>query len=81
MKEFLPENETSADFLNHLYYESIQTSEEQDYYKLKERIEGLQKKLKAPGNIIFYLSTPPNLYPVIPKHLATVGLNKQKDGF
>lgn len=34
-----------------------------------------------PGNILFYLSTPPKLYSVIPKHLATVGLNKENGGF
>ena len=26
MKEFLPDNETSADFISHLYYQSIQTT-------------------------------------------------------
>lgn len=81
MREFLPDNDSSDDFINHLYYEAIQTSEEQDYYKLKDRINSLQKNLGASGNIVFYLSTPPNLYPVIPKHLATVGLNDQTDGF
>ncbi len=81
MKEFLPENDSSEDFLSHLYYEAIQTSEEQDYFKLKDRINNIQQNLGAGGNIVFYLSTPPNLYPVIPKHLATVGLNDQSDGF
>jgi glucose-6-phosphate 1-dehydrogenase len=81
MTEFLPENETSKDFIGHLYYEAIQTSAEEDYIKLKQRIELLRKETGAPGNILFYLSTPPSLYPVIPKYLASVGLNNQKDGF
>jgi glucose-6-phosphate 1-dehydrogenase len=81
MMEFLPENETSADFINHLYYESIQTSDENDYHVLKNRIDHLLTEINAPGNILFYLSTPPNLYPVIPRNLARVGLNDQTDGF
>jgi glucose-6-phosphate 1-dehydrogenase len=81
MMEFLPTNETSADFQSHLYYETIQTSDENDYPGLKQRIEKLQKELQAPGNIIFYLSTPPNLYPLIPKFLSKVGLNNEEDGF
>jgi glucose-6-phosphate 1-dehydrogenase len=81
MMEFLPVNETSTDFISHLHYESIQTSEEKDYVRLKERITHLKETIKAPGNILFYLSTPPNLYPVVPKHLAKVGLNNEADGF
>lgn len=81
MMEFLPENETSADFISHLYYESIQTSDANDYPKLKDRIDGLRNEIGAPGNILFYLSTPPNLYPIVPKYLAQVGLNNETDGF
>lgn len=81
MMEFLPINDTSADFINHLYYQSIQTSDEKDYPILKKRIDQLLAASKAPGNILFYLSTPPNLYPIIPDNLASVGLNDQSDGF
>jgi glucose-6-phosphate 1-dehydrogenase len=81
MMEFLPENDTSADFINHLYYESIQTSDENDYLKLKDRLDQLRSLLGAPGNILYYLSTPPNLYPIVPKYLAKVGLNSEVDGF
>jgi len=81
MMEFLPVNETSSDFIGHLYYESIQTSEEAEYSKLKERISKLKIELGAPGNLLFYLSTPPNLYPIIPKYLSAFGLNDETDGF
>jgi len=67
MMEFLPLNETSSDFIGHLYYESIQTSDETEYPRLKVRITKLRNELDAPGNLLFYLSTPPNLYPIIPK--------------
>ena len=32
-------------------------------------------------NVIFYLSVPPSLYPVIPKHLASVGLHEETNGW
>jgi glucose-6-phosphate 1-dehydrogenase len=81
MMEFLPSNETSADFIGHLYYESIQTADENDYLQLKNRIDLLSSELGIPGNILFYLSTPPNLYPIVPNYLAKVGLNNESDGF
>ncbi|MFA9391075.1 MAG: glucose-6-phosphate dehydrogenase [Prolixibacteraceae bacterium] len=81
MKEFLPDNEHSADFLSHLHYESIQTSERNDYERLKKRIEAIQTEFSIPDNILFYLSTPPNLYSIIPEFLANVNLNQQENGF
>ena len=81
MMEFLPSDETSNDFKGHLFYEPIQTSDENDYRKLKDRISKIRVETGAGGNILFYLSTPPNLYPIIPKYLAGVGLNDQADGF
>jgi glucose-6-phosphate 1-dehydrogenase len=81
MQGFLPADDTTPDFLNHLHYQPLETSTEQEYHKLKELIERIKKEKNMPGNILFYLSTPPKLYSVIPKHLATVGLNKENGGF
>ncbi|MFW5657347.1 MAG: glucose-6-phosphate dehydrogenase [Bacteroidota bacterium] len=69
-------------FTTKLYYESINTSEESDYEILKNRIALLTEESNLADSIIFYLATPPKLYPVIPKHLASWGLNirKQKHG-
>ncbi|MBN1927318.1 MAG: glucose-6-phosphate dehydrogenase [Prolixibacteraceae bacterium] len=81
MKEFLPVDETTNDFINHLHYEPIETSTGNEYIKLKERIETIREQNTIPSNILFYLSTPPKMYSVIPKFLASVGLNDEKDGF
>ena len=81
MIEFLPNSKNNGDFLSHLHYETIQTSEKSDYQKLKNRIDDLKNKLNAKPNILFYLSTPPNLYSIIPQYLAEVGLNNETDGF
>lgn len=81
MNEFLPENDDSKDFLSHLHYQPIQTTDENDYPILKNRIEGIQKEFQIPANVLFYLSTPPNMYSIIPEYLSKVGLNNENDGF
>ncbi len=85
MKEFLPiEPNSQKDidaFMEHLYYQPISTSDSADYPKLKERLESLGNELSIPENYIYYLSTPPNLYEIIPKSLAEAGLNDASNGF
>ncbi len=81
MKEFLPNDEICDDFINHLYYQHINPEDQQEFFILKNRIENIQNETRIPGNILFYLSTPPELYPVIPDNLAHVGLNKEIEGF
>ena len=68
------------DFCQHLYFESIDTSKESEYIKIKSRLAEIDKIENTKGNYIFYLSTPPSLYPVIPRALASCGLNKEIDG-
>lgn len=81
MKEFLPTDKPIDDFLSHLHYESIQTTKKDDYQILKLRIDTLSNKIGAPGNIVFYLSTPPSMYSIIPKYLANIGFNNEDNGF
>lgn len=69
-------------FSQKLHYLSINTDEGAEYSKVKERLELLDKEENTEGNYIFYLSTPPALYPLIPKFLAEQGLNReQHDNF
>jgi len=84
-KEFLPnqpqaKNDIHA-FLEHLYYQPLSTADAVDYPILKNRLESLSKELSIPENYIFYLSTPPNLYQIIPQSLADVGLNIPLNGY
>ncbi|RLD36612.1 MAG: glucose-6-phosphate dehydrogenase [Bacteroidetes bacterium] len=69
------------DFIQKIYYTSIQFNDASTYLALKQRIEYLRAKMNINGNTIFYLSTPPGLYSIIPRHLASVGLNNQDDGW
>jgi len=69
------------EFVEKLYYTPVDLKKESDYENLKKRIEGLRKELGIKGNTVFYLSTPPSLYKVIPTNLAMVGLNNEDDGW
>ncbi|NDW10903.1 glucose-6-phosphate dehydrogenase [Dysgonomonas sp. 520] len=71
------DEENISDFLNLLFYLSINTDEASDYSKLKERLLKMDSDYDTKGNYLFYLSTPPNLYPLIPKFLAEQGLNSE----
>jgi glucose-6-phosphate 1-dehydrogenase len=64
-----------------LHYQSIDTKEAGDYRLLKQRLAELDADHHTGGNYIFYLSTPPNLYGLIPQFLAQQGLNRGNDGF
>ncbi|MDO4642744.1 MAG: glucose-6-phosphate dehydrogenase [Cardiobacteriaceae bacterium] len=70
------------DFCTHLYYQQLNTSDSEDYIKLLPRLENLHAEYDTKGNTLYYLSTPPSLYDVIPACLAEYGLNTEEyDGW
>ncbi|MFH1196588.1 MAG: glucose-6-phosphate dehydrogenase [bacterium] len=69
------------EFLKNIFYLSIDTGKTGDYGKVKFHTEELRKLYGINGNTIFYLSTPPSLYGVIPRNLAQFNLNKEEDGW
>ncbi len=69
------------EFIQKIYYTTIQFNDVSTYLTLKQSIENLRTKEGIGGNTIFYLSTPPSLYNIIPQHMAEVGLNQQDDGW
>lgn len=68
-------------FCQKLHYLSLNTDKGEEYTKLTERLREIDESEKTAGNYIFYLSTPPAMYPLIPKFLAEQGLNKQDGNF
>lgn len=85
-KEFLVQHKDKGchsiqEFLNLCEYISINTSESSDYVKLKDRMAEIESDIGTEGNTIYYLSTPPSLYGVIPEILAEHGLNQQDNGW
>lgn len=75
LKEEISENKIDF-FLNKLYYQPIDTSNSEDFNKLKLRINDLNDECETKNNFLFYLSIPPSLYSSIANDLANVGLNK-----
>jgi len=68
-------------FLKKIFYQSINTESFDDFDILKHKLIELRNGLGIGGNTIFYLSTPPNLYSVIPQNLAVHKLNEEDDGW
>jgi glucose-6-phosphate 1-dehydrogenase len=50
------------------------------FEKLKQRLEELDKEHKLNGNRLFYLATPPDIYPLIIEQLQKAGLAKNSNG-
>ncbi|NLZ95337.1 MAG: glucose-6-phosphate dehydrogenase [Bacteroidales bacterium] len=68
-------------FLSKVFYLSMDTGDGKEYHILKKRLSEIDAEYKTDKNYIFYLSTPPHLYPKIPKYLYGQGLNLQRKGF
>jgi glucose-6-phosphate 1-dehydrogenase len=81
LKNLPDEKDSIIKFCDNLFFQTLDTSKETEYLKIKARIQDLQEEYNIDDNILFYLSTPPKLYYVIPEFLAKVGLNDRKDGF
>jgi glucose-6-phosphate 1-dehydrogenase len=83
--EFIQHKEEDKDhataFAQNLYYLPIQTSEKEEYAKVKDRLLEIDDQCSTSGNYMFYLSTPPFLYEIIPEYLAAQGLNEQENGW
>jgi len=84
-ERFLPVDEKNQvlirEFSKKLYYQSLSTDDAYEYPILKDRLTTLAKQNQIDENFIFYLSTPPQLYGIIPANLASVELNRSEDGF
>ncbi len=69
------------EFIKKIFYTSIPVDDASSYYRVKMRLDKLRIDADISGNTLFYLSTPPELYGIIPANLASVGLNMQYDGW
>lgn len=79
--EFLPEHELTENFKRKIFYQQVNTDKAEDLIPLKNRLEELSTSLKIERNYVFYLSTPPSIYSVIPKLLNENGLSKSDKYF
>jgi glucose-6-phosphate 1-dehydrogenase len=67
------------EFLKHVYYQEMDSNNAEEYAELKERLSAINDHLRANGNYIYYLATPPGLYEVITQNLGEQEMQKQGD--
>ena len=79
--EFLEDCSETENFKKMLFYQPVSPTEASDFKNLKHRLERMKKELSIEPNFIFYLSTPPSLYKIIPENLSKMGLNHEKKYF
>jgi glucose-6-phosphate 1-dehydrogenase len=74
------EPDKKQEFLRKVYYQTLNTFDGEEYHFLKSRLQELDTSLDTGSNYLYYLSTPPNLYKIIPENLSKVKLNQQGKG-
>ena len=80
--EFMPpEGKSDSQFMERISYQTIDYDKNDDYEVLRIRLDDIRKSLNIPANYIFYLSTPPNLYGIIPEKIAHAKMHTERDGF
>lgn len=67
-------------FSEKLLYLSLDTSDINDYSKLKQKLSEIDLNYGTNCNYIFYLATPPKLYETIFRGLSEHGLNNESQG-
>jgi len=80
-REFLEDDNDFTEFKKKLFYQPISPSEPEDFNTLKKKLDEISSQFDIEKNYIFYLSTPPSLYSVIPENLSKAGLNRSKSHF
>jgi glucose-6-phosphate 1-dehydrogenase len=65
-----------SDFARNLFYISGEYDNPESYRALAKRLRELENERGIPPNHLFYLSTPPDVYPTIVEQLGRAGLAK-----
>jgi glucose-6-phosphate 1-dehydrogenase len=86
-REFLPKGDkpgadagTQDEFLKQLQYFSGKYDDAEAYRRLTERLGELDREGDLGGNRLYYLATPPDVYPKVIEQLAKAGLARPKSG-
>jgi glucose-6-phosphate 1-dehydrogenase len=80
----LPKNNGAADpkrrdeFLKQLQYFTGNYDDSDSYKRLKQRLDEFDEKGQLGGNRLFYLATPPDVYPHVVEQLGRAGLARPK---
>lgn len=63
-----------AEFLRLVHYQILEADRAEDYKRLLDRVEGLEREAGIPGNRLFYLSVSPDWFASIARLLKESGL-------
>src|SRR5208282_581846 len=84
--EFLPKAETAGanpgihgEFLKQLQYFSGNYDDPEAFRRLSQRLEEVDRESELGGNRLYYLATPPDVYPKVIEQLAKAGLARPKN--
>ncbi len=69
----------AGDFFKSLHYVAGNYDDPESYRRLVQRLDDLDREEHLGGNRLFYLSTPPEVYPRIIEQLGRAGLAKPKN--
>jgi glucose-6-phosphate 1-dehydrogenase len=75
-KESCQDKDKKAGFLKRLFYLSIDTADQGEYIRLKDRLSDLDQYFSTGGNYLYYLATPPGMYEPIINNLSVNQLNR-----
>jgi len=67
-----------ADFLKHLEYFTGNYDDPESFRRLGQHLDEIDQKAHLGGNRLYYLSTPPDVYPHVIEQLGRAGLAKPK---
>ncbi len=76
-----PQGAMWDDFSKRLFYVQGEFDDHKCFTELAARLADNDKNLGTKGNRLFYLSTPPSVFPTIIQCLAEAGLNQQNNGW
>ncbi|MCM1108769.1 MAG: glucose-6-phosphate dehydrogenase [Clostridium sp.] len=80
IRSLTAEEETSLQtFLQRVSYLTFESTDPNEYNRLKEKIHELRKKENLPDRLLYYMATPPFMYCVIPACLEHCRLNKTEE--
>jgi glucose-6-phosphate 1-dehydrogenase len=65
-----------SEFASNLYYSPGDYAKPESYTELAKRLKEISEAKKLGGNILFYISTPPEVYRDIVEQIGKAGLNK-----
>ena len=74
-----PDKNKLEKFSKTIFYQSLNMGQEEDYKKLKSRIDEIDEQIKIGGNYLYYLATPPEFFEGVSTSLKTQGLHKKSN--